>query len=1045
MRHRFFQVLSVRSIFGTGLFCLCCWLIFLAPAMCQAMGVSEEKAKVSLATLERGWVENVGQWDEKAAFSATGYFGTTWVTRDGELRHVASKREDCEKQTPEAREPDVAFKRFRKACPSQSWVLSERWVGGKVKGIGGEEGLETKVSYFIGNDPAKHRSGLPTYRYVSLGEVWPGVELKLKASEKTVEKLFYIAPGVDLEQVKVELEGARGLRLSDGGEILVETDLGELKLSKPVAWQEKEGEKLLVQASYRLLSENRYGFVVAGVDPSLPLIIDPILQCTYLGGNDYDAVRALAIHPSTGEVYVAGDTDSTDFPNTAGGAQANYGGFRDAFVARLNSSLTRILQSTYLGGSGGDFPCALAIHPSTGDVYVAGYTSSSNFPDTAGGAQASHGGSEDAFVARLNSTLNQILQSTYLGGNRYDMAYALAIHPSTGDVYVAGDTDSTDFPNTAGGAQANYGGGEGEWKGGDAFVARLNSSLTQILQSTYLGGSEEDKASALAIHPSTGDVYVAGDTVSTDFPNTAGGAQASYGGSGAWGGDAFVARLNSSLTSILQSTYLGGSAGDLTSALAISGGGDVYVAGITRSTDFPNTAGGAQPSSGGSWDAFVARLNAGLTQNLQSTYLGGSASDGAHALAIGPAPNYEVYVAGPASSTNFPNTNHGAQPSYGGGTYDVFVARLNAALTSNPQSTYLGGSGEDDPYPLAVHPSTGEVYVAGYSSSTDLPNTAGGAQPSYGGGGWDAFVARLSADLAGAYELSIDPKPINGTVISNPPGINCGSGGSDCSESYTGHTLVILTATPDPGYTFGGWGGDCSPCGTNSECQVPMDRDTNCSAIFTYNPPPVPQYTLTVTKSGTGTGTVTSSPEGISCGADCSEAYTAGTTVTLTATPDTDSVFSGWSGDCSGTDPAVTVIVDGEKSCIATFSFASGPDLTGRWERLAHTCKNTRSGPKCKLSGTLRVGNRGDQAAPPGALVYFYLSSDGTWDSGDSLLKQVAVGALKAGRSKTRKLSYALPLGESAQGKYVIAWIDATGAVAETNEANNMIVSEELQ
>jgi hypothetical protein len=193
MRHSFFQVLLVRSIFGTGLFCLCCWLIFLAPAMCQAMGVSEEKAKVSLATLERGWVENVGQWDEKAAFSATGYFGTTWVTRDGELRHVASKREDCEKQTPEAREPDVAFKRFRKACPSQSWVLSERWVGGKVKGIGGEEGLETKVSYFIGNDPAKHRSGLPTYRYVSLGEVWPGVEVKLKASQKTVERLFYMS------------------------------------------------------------------------------------------------------------------------------------------------------------------------------------------------------------------------------------------------------------------------------------------------------------------------------------------------------------------------------------------------------------------------------------------------------------------------------------------------------------------------------------------------------------------------------------------------------------------------------------------------------------------------------------------------------------------------------------------------------------------------------------------------------------------------------------------------------------------------------------
>jgi hypothetical protein len=371
------------------------------------MGVSEEKAKVSLATLERGWVENVGQWDEKAAFSATGYFGTTWVTRDGELRHVASKREDCEKQTPEAREPEVAFKRFRKACPSQSWVLSERWVGGKVKGIGGEEGLETKVSYFIGNDPAKHRSGLPTYRYVSLGEVWPGVELKLKASEKTVEKLFYIAPGVDLEQVKVELEGARGLRLSDGGEILVETDLGELKLSKPVAWQEKEGEKLLVQASYRLLSENRYGFVVAGVDPSLPLVIDPILQSTYLGVSEGDGAHALAIHPLTGEVYVAGWTNYTD-EETSG----------DAFVARLNSSLTQIIQSTYLGGSDEDTTYALAIHPSTGEVYVAGVTYSTDFPNTTGGAQANYGGLRDGFVARLDSSLTQILQSTYLGGER---------------------------------------------------------------------------------------------------------------------------------------------------------------------------------------------------------------------------------------------------------------------------------------------------------------------------------------------------------------------------------------------------------------------------------------------------------------------------------------------------------------------------------------------------------------------------------------------------------------------------------------------------
>jgi hypothetical protein len=248
------------------------------------------------------------------------------VTQDGELRHVASKREDCEKQSPGASEPDVAIRRFQKPCPVHSWVLSERWVGGKVQVIRGEEELPTRVSYFLGNDPARHRSGLPSYRYVSLGEVWPGVEVKLKASQKTVEKLFYVRPGADLGKVRVELEGANRVRLSEQGELVIETGLGELVLSRPVAWQEKDGQKLPVQASYRLLGKNRYGFVVQAADPNLPLVIDPILQATYLGGSGSDEALALAVHPLTGEVYVAGRTTSTHFPNTRGGAQPNCNG-----------------------------------------------------------------------------------------------------------------------------------------------------------------------------------------------------------------------------------------------------------------------------------------------------------------------------------------------------------------------------------------------------------------------------------------------------------------------------------------------------------------------------------------------------------------------------------------------------------------------------------------------------------------------------------------------------------------------------------------------
>ncbi|MFZ8864224.1 MAG: hypothetical protein ACO2PP_27510, partial [Thermocrinis sp.] len=568
--------------------------------------------------------------------------------------------------------------------------------------------------------------------------------------------LFYVKPGADPSKIVVEVDGAKGLKLSKDGEIIIQAGLGELKLSKPIAWQEKDGKKLPVEVSYKLIGKNRYSFEVAKADPSLPIVIDPILQSTYLGGSDDDKVNAIAVHPQTGEVYVAGATFSDNFPKTTGGVQKrcnncvndpeNPSG--DVFVARLNKDLTQILQSTYLGGSSDDYADALAIHPKTGEVYVAGVTESKNFPKTAGGAQVAHGGGDvDSFVARLNKDLTQILQSTYLGGSGRDWVNALAIHPTTGEVYVAGRTESKNFPKTTGGAQGSFGGGNG-----DAFVARLNKDLTRILQATYLGGINDDEAYTLAIHSKTGEVYVAGVTKSKNFPKTTGGAQSSEGGNG----DAFVARLNKDLTQILQSTYLGGSAVDKAIALAIHlTTGEIYVAGYTTSTNFPGTAGGAQTGHrGGFGDAFVARLNSGLTQILQSTYLGGSGSDYAAALAIHPATG-EVYVAGKTDSRNFPKTTGGAQVAHGGGDEDAFVARLNKDLTQILQSTYLGGSDMDEARALAIHPTTGEVYVAGYTLSSNFPKTAGGAQTKcnkcfayrayvYG----DAIVARLTADLA---------------------------------------------------------------------------------------------------------------------------------------------------------------------------------------------------------------------------------------------------------------------------------------------------------
>jgi uncharacterized repeat protein (TIGR02543 family) len=751
---------------------------------------SKEAVSAKLATLERGWVKNEGQWDEEALFSAPGYFGTTWIAKDGQLVHTAVKGKE-------------------------SWVISERWVGGKVQAITPEEELPTKVSYFVGKDPSKHRSNLPTYRYVSLGEVWSGVEVKLKATQKTVEKLFYVQPGADPSKIVVEVDGAKGLKLSKDGEIIIQTGLGELKLSKPIAWQEKDGKKLPVEVSYKLIGKNRYSFVVAKADPSLPIVIDPILQATYLGGGGEDRATAIAIHPTTGNVYVAGWTG------------------RDAFVVMLSPDLTQIIRAGILGGSYEDYAYALAIHPGTGDIYVAGETKSSNFFGTSGGAQSTYGGGDyDGFISRINSDLTQLIQSTYLGGRDNDSIRAIAIHPQTGEVYVAGWTGSIDFPATTNGAQASKG---GLW---DAFVSRLSPDLTRISQSTYLGGISDDYAYGLAIHPTTGEVYVAGYTTSSNFPGTSGGAQSTF-----WGGyDVFVARFRPDLRTgdLLQATYLGGSGWDNAYAIAIHPiTGDIYVAGDTSSTDFPATIGGAQTSYGGGIDAFVARLNSSLTQILKSTYLGGSDWDWPKVLAIHPTTG-DIYVVGGTESTDFPATTGGAQASKGG-SWDAFVSRLNKDLTQILQSTYLGGIWGDDATAIAIHPTIG-VYVAGKTYSPDFPRTVGGAQENYGGGrNADAFVARITADLQAGKTLTINPKPENGYVKSTPNGIYCGYAGwigpkNACSADFVG--TIALTAVPDTGYSFTGWDGDCSGCGTNPTCTINMDADRSCLANFVFSGSP---------------------------------------------------------------------------------------------------------------------------------------------------------------------------------------------------------------
>jgi hypothetical protein len=345
--------------------------------------------RARLQTVSIPFIANSGQIDPAVAYYAPALAGTVYVTREGRIVYSLPV-----KRVLGVRSPDKG---------TNGWSLTETPVGGRADPKGSDP-ASTGVSYFLGSDPARWRSGLSTFEAISLGEVWPGIQLELRARGKSVEKLFTVESRADPSQIRMSLGGVRSLRIDEAGALVMGTGVGEVVLTPPVAYQECRGVRHSISVGYELRGRE-YGFRLGNYDPSLPVLIDPLLQATYLGGSNFDLVRALAIHPVSGEVYVAGETSSTNFPGTTGGAQTASGGGFDAFVARFNVSLTALKQATYLGGSGDDTALALLVSTTSGDVYVAGGTGSTNFPGTSGGAQATSSGGTEAFLARLSADL----------------------------------------------------------------------------------------------------------------------------------------------------------------------------------------------------------------------------------------------------------------------------------------------------------------------------------------------------------------------------------------------------------------------------------------------------------------------------------------------------------------------------------------------------------------------------------------------------------------------------------------------------------------
>ncbi|MBM4053233.1 MAG: hypothetical protein FJ264_00885 [Planctomycetes bacterium] len=637
-----------------------------------------------------------------------------------------------------------------------------------------------------------------------------------------------------------------------------------------------------------------YAFHVAPYDTASTLIIDPTLYySTYIGSSSSDYGNGIAVD-SSGAAYITGRTTSTGFPLV--GTNTPYGGgSEDAFVIKLGTSGASIVYSTYIGGTQTDRGYGIAVD-SSGSAYITGDTSDGSFPRV-GTTTAYGGGSSDAFVTKLGTSGASIEYSTLIGGTQTDRGYGIAVD-SAGYAYITGQTQSRindNFPiigtttaygggtfdvfvtklGTSGAsiAYSTYIGGSGNDSGAgiavdgsgsayitgftqsgnfprvgtttassggvEAFVAKLgtDTSNLQIVYSTYLGGSQDENGNAIAVDGS-GSAYVTGFTYSNNFPvvGTTTGKN-----NGTSDPDVFVTKLGTDTSPLkfIYSTYIGGSAFDQGYGIAVDSAGSAYITGEARSIDFPivGTTTGKSDTGTSTADVYFARLGTETPITIvYSTYIGGAnAYDIGRGIAVDGS-GY-AYITGETASTNFPRV--GTSTAYGGGSYDVFVTKLDSTPSSN-SSSGGGGGGEPVKEKLTVNSTSPSSGATGVSENTEVSAT------------FNMYV-NGSTVTKESFKLSYEGGDVEGSVVSNGATITFTP---SLSLLYgTKYTAKVTTKVQAANWA-----------GTTMESDYSWNFTTETAPIVSSPTPaatesPVPEVSLTPTATAIATITTTVTPQ----------------------------------------------------------------------------------------------------------------------------------------------------------------------------------------
>ena len=620
--------------------------------------------------------------------------------------------------------------------------------------LSGAGEMEGKVNYLLGEDPARWRSQVSIFARVKVESLYPGVDVVYYGSHQQLEYDFTIAPRADAGAIAFRFEGIDKLSINPAGELVVGLGNNELRQHKPIIYQMVRGVRREVSGGYYLRDPKTVGFKVDDYDHEWALVIDPIFSyATYFGGNAGDTGLAIKVDPN-GAVYLAGETLSTQFPAAQSGNP---------------------FQSQNHGGA------------------VSG----------------------DAFVAKLDNTGSKLLYFTYLGGTNDDGAYDLAID-SSGNAYITGFTISPDFPtrnalfpHISGVADTNF-----HRFPLEAFVAELNTNGSSLIYSTFLGGSDKDVGSAIAVDPD-GNAYVTGLTYSTNFP-TVNPILSTLSGFD----DVFVTKLAPGGTNLVYSTYLGGASVDEGEGIAVDDFGYAYVSGYTASTNFPITEGASQPllnnagTANGVYDAFVTQLTHDGSNMVYSTFLGGSSSDYGYRIAVDKFGS--AYVTGATESSDFPHTNVFGLTIGEDGTntinFDGFVTKLDVEGRI-AYSVQFGGTANDAGWDVAIDPA-GRAFVIGNTLSTNFPtDNVFGLFRKSNAGSQDIFVVALNTNGTAAlysgylggiandygYAIAVDSEAnayISGMTLSTNLSVTSGAFDSALSGSSDAFVAKIRLKNP---------------------------------------------------------------------------------------------------------------------------------------------------------------------------------------------------------------------------------------------------------